>query len=139
MAVAREPVRVVCWNNQPSPYFVRRLNAVSDRGRVGVEAWFSELRASDREWTVDPSQWRFPARLLPPGRRRAGRAVQLLGTQRPDLFATLYADAAFGVTVLAAKLLGIPVVVRALRTFPSWRRLLPSCSPSAVLPRPSPR
>jgi hypothetical protein len=70
----RSRPRVVYWNNQPTPYLTARLNAVADRGNVDVEAWFDSWREDDRSWAVEPSDWRFPARLLQP-RRLAGRSV----------------------------------------------------------------
>jgi glycosyltransferase involved in cell wall biosynthesis len=118
----RGPPRLVYWNNQPSPYFVRRMNTLHDRGNVAVEAWFSQLRAPDRHWSVYPEQWRFPARVLPSGPRRAARSIQLLRRERPDVFVTLYEDYAFASAGLAAKAARIPVVIHALRTFASWRR-----------------
>lgn len=117
----RQPPRVIYWNNQPSPYFVRRMNALEERRNIAIEAWFSELRAPDREWSVDPEQWRFPARMLPPGPRRAARSIGLLRTDRPDVFVTLYGDYAFASAALAAKGVRIPVVLHAMRTYASWR------------------
>lgn len=113
--------RVVYWNNQPSPYFVRRMNALHERGNIAIQAWFSELRAADRDWSVDPQQWRFSARMLPPGPRRVARSMALLRSERPDVLVTLYEDYAFASTALAAKAVRTPVVIHALRTLPSWR------------------
>jgi glycosyltransferase involved in cell wall biosynthesis len=127
-SAARDPIhgngsrpRVVYWNNQPSPYFVRRMNALHDRGNIAVEAWFSELREPDRDWSVNPDQWRFQARMLPRGPRRAAQAIGLLRSERPDVFVSLYGDYAFASTALAAKARRTPVVIHAMRTFPSWR------------------
>jgi glycosyltransferase involved in cell wall biosynthesis len=119
-ALRRQP-RVVYWNNQPSPYFVRRMNTLHARGNIAIEAWFSELRAPDRHWSVHPEQWRFSARVLPPGPRRAAGAIRLLRRERPDLFMTLYEDYAFASAALAAKAGRTPVVIHAMRTFASWR------------------
>jgi glycosyltransferase involved in cell wall biosynthesis len=128
-STARHPVlgngsrpRVVYWNNQPSPYFVRRMNALEERGNLEIAAWFSELREPDRDWSVDPQRWRFPARILAPGPRRVTDAIGLLRCRRPDLFVSLYGDHAFASAVLAAKVQRIPVVIQAMRTFSSWRR-----------------
>jgi glycosyltransferase involved in cell wall biosynthesis len=118
-------VRIVYWNSEASPYFVRRMNALQEGGDLAVEAWFSELRASDREWSVDPTQWRFQARLLPSGPQRAARSIELLARAKPDVFITLYGDYAFASTVLAAKALHIPVVIHAMRTYASWRPRTP--------------
>ena len=122
MTPVRHRPRVVVWNNQPSPYVVRRLNALRDRGRIEPRAWFNVERAPERSWTVDPRGWRFPARYLggrPPV--RACRAAALLMRDRPDLLFTLYEDAAFATVAATARALHIPVVLRALRTFPAWR------------------
>jgi glycosyltransferase involved in cell wall biosynthesis len=113
--------RVIYWNNQPSPYFVRRMNALQERGNIEVEAWFSQLRDPDRDWTVDPEQWRFRAEMLPRGARRVARAIELLRRDRPDVFVSLYGDYAFASAALAAKAQRTPVVIHAMRTFPSWR------------------
>jgi glycosyltransferase involved in cell wall biosynthesis len=118
---ARDLPRVTYWNNQAAPYFVRRMNRLHDRGNVAVEAWFSELRASDRDWRVEPAAWRFPARVLPSGRRRVVRAAAMLLRSRPDVFVTLYEDAAFAAVALLAKVWRIPVAIHAMRTFPTWR------------------
>ena len=113
---------MIYWNNQPSPYFVRRMNTLHDRGNVAIEAWFSEVAEPGRDWAVDPEQWRFRARMLSPGHRRAVQAVSLLRRERPDVFVTLYGDYAFASAVLAAKAQRTAVVIHALRTFGSWRR-----------------
>jgi glycosyltransferase involved in cell wall biosynthesis len=120
--VRNDRPHVIYWNNQPSPYFVRRMNALQERGNVAIEAWFSELRAPDRDWSVEPEHWRFLARRLPPGPRRAARAIGLLRRERPDVLVSLYEDYAFASTALAAKAMGTPVVIHSMRTFTSWRR-----------------
>src|SRR5687768_17169942 len=87
--------RVVYWNNQPAPYFVRRMNALHDRSNIEIEAWFSQLREPGRDWSVDADQWTFPARMLPYGPRRVARAITLTRRQRPDVLVSLYGDYAF--------------------------------------------
>jgi glycosyltransferase involved in cell wall biosynthesis len=57
--------RVVYWNNIPAPYMVDRFNALSRRGRLEFEAWFSARREPDRSWHVDEETWAFPHRYLP--------------------------------------------------------------------------
>jgi glycosyltransferase involved in cell wall biosynthesis len=113
--------RVIYWNNEASPYFVRRMNALHERGNIAIEAWFSELRGPDRDWSVEPEQWRFQARMLPSGPRRVARTLALLRSERPDLLVSLYEDYAFASALLAAKASRIPVVIHAMRTFASWR------------------
>lgn len=120
--IRRGRPRVVYWNNQPSPYFVRRMNALHGRGSIEIETWFSEHREPDRDWSVDPEQWGFRARMLPRGPRRAARAIWLLRRERPDVFVSLYGDYAFASAALAAKAQRTPVVIHAMRTFSSWRR-----------------
>lgn len=116
------PPKVIYWNSEASPYFVRRMNTLHNRGNISIEAWFSELRATDRDWSVEPDEWRFRSRLLPRGLGRAARAIALLGSERPDVFVSLYGDYAFASAVLAAKARRTPVVIHAMRTFPAWRR-----------------
>jgi glycosyltransferase involved in cell wall biosynthesis len=120
-ATAASRPRVIYWNNQASPYFVRRMNALHDRGNIEIGAWFSELRAVDRRWSVAPEEWRFPARILASGPRRGVRAIAVLRSERPDVFVTLYEDYAFVSAALAAKAARIPVVIHAMRTYASWR------------------
>ncbi len=59
------PPRVVYWNNQPAPYVVSRFNAIMQRGTIDFEAWFDVEREPDRDWSVDASDWLFPARYIP--------------------------------------------------------------------------
>ena len=113
--------RVTYWNNQPSPYFVRRMNALHKRENIVIETWFSELRELDRNWCVDPEQWLFKSCMLSPGIGRAWEAVGLLRRETPDVFITLYGDYACALAVVSAKAMRIPVVLHALRTFPSWK------------------
>lgn len=127
-STARDPARgngsrprVVYWNNQPSPYFVRRMNALHERGNIAIEAWFSELREPDRDWLVDPEQWCFESRILPRGPRRAARAIRLLRSERPDVLVSLYGDYAFASVALTAKVQRTPVVIHAMRMFSAWR------------------
>lgn len=55
-------LRVVYWNNIPSPYMVDRFNALAANAPFEFEAWFSDRCHGDRSWTVDESTWRFPYR-----------------------------------------------------------------------------
>jgi len=60
--------RVVYWNNQPTPYLTARLNAVVAQGKVDVQGWFDVEREPDRSWDFEPSEWDFPATVLPRAR-----------------------------------------------------------------------
>jgi glycosyltransferase involved in cell wall biosynthesis len=98
------------------------MNALSRRGAVSITAWFNAERQTDREWLVNPRTWAFPYRYLPGRPRSRFRRVCIeLNRQRPDLLYSLYEDSVFAGSIVVAKALGTPVVVRALRTFPSWR------------------
>ena len=59
---------VVYWNNQPTPYVVARFNAVAEKGKIDLRAWFDTEREPDRSWELDPSQWKFDATYLPKAR-----------------------------------------------------------------------
>jgi glycosyltransferase involved in cell wall biosynthesis len=87
--------RVVYWNNIPAPYIVERFNALSQRGNLVFEAWFSGREEPGRSWTVDESFWKFRHRYLPAlelnGRRLAAPAPLLTG-EAPDLLVGLHAE-----------------------------------------------
>jgi glycosyltransferase involved in cell wall biosynthesis len=118
----RKP-KVVYWNDQPSPYLVARLNAVADRGNLDIEAWFNEIRGSDRSWDVVADAWRFNARLLT-RRRIGGYNVQVpvgeLRQTRPDLLISLYDRPRLVVGLLAARVQADRVAVRCLPPSEAW-------------------
>jgi glycosyltransferase involved in cell wall biosynthesis len=121
MSTAGTP-RIVYWNNIPSPYFVRRMNLLQSRGIVDVEVWFNDRRTPDRSWSVDERAWNFRHRYLPAGPAARIRAVaSALIRRRPNLMVGLYENAAFTLGLLSAKTIGVPIVIHAMRTFPSWR------------------
>src|SRR4051794_21588440 len=110
-------MKVVYWNNIPSPYMVDRFNAIADRGNIEFEAWFSDRTESDRSWCVDETAWRFPARYLGTGSRAAIRGVDLVRRTRPDLLLCLYERAEYVATALFARAIGVKVAMHALKTF----------------------
>jgi glycosyltransferase involved in cell wall biosynthesis len=114
--------RLIYWNNIPSPQFVRRMNELSARSNLEVEALFNAEREPDRSWEVDPASWLFPFTYLGDnGSRRARGAVSRVAQARPDVLVSLYADAAYVAGSVAARVLRIPLVLHAQRTFPEWR------------------
>ena len=115
-------LRVVYWNNIPSPYIVDRFNALADRGNVRFEAWFTERCHADRSWVVDESSWRFAYRYMP---RTClfGRTMHWAWpviTTRPDMLVSGYAEPAWVVGWAIAKVLGIRTAFRVLKTFDTW-------------------
>lgn len=115
-------VRVVYWNNIPSPYMVERFNALADRRTFEFEAWFNDRLAADRSWDVDEETWRFRYRYLP--------ATQLFGRiqhwplplfgRLPDVLVSLYAEPAFIIGWTLAWLRGAKTVFRVLMTYDRW-------------------
>jgi glycosyltransferase involved in cell wall biosynthesis len=117
--------RVVYWNNQPSPYFVDRINRVVSSGRVEVEAWFDVSREPDRSWDVDENRWRFPFRYLAK-QRILGREFRLpvdeLRTRKPDLLVLTLDRFDHVMGAILALRYSQRVTVRYLPTFDSWSR-----------------
>ena len=117
------PPRVVYWNHSPTPYFVERFNAVADRGTLDFEAWFNDVRESGRSWDVDPSDWRFPARLVP---RRSllgwNERVPLpeLRAVRPDLLVQEYDRSHLAAGFLGARALAGRTAFRTLPNYDDW-------------------
>ncbi|MGD2063707.1 MAG: glycosyltransferase [Nitrospirota bacterium] len=113
---------VVYWNNIPSPYMVERFNALADRGTFDFEAWFNDRSHSDRSWDVDEANWRFRHRYLPATRLRRRTfhwPLPMLG-RRPDVVVSLYAEPAFIVGWMLAKLRGVKTGFRVLMTHGRW-------------------
>lgn len=120
-------LRIVYWNNIPSPYMVSRLNAVADRGAFDVEAWFCARTESDRAWTVDDEAFRFPHRYLPGasnarwvGGHHVNLPLPLMERATPDLLVSIYADPTFIVGLSLARARGVRVALRYLPTFDQW-------------------
>jgi glycosyltransferase involved in cell wall biosynthesis len=118
------PPRVVYWNNQPAPYVVNRFNAIMRRGTMDFEAWFDVEREPDRDWSVDPSDWLFPARYIP--LRRRGRwdlrvPLEELRSRRPDLLVQQSPrDLSTVLGALVGRAAAGRVAFRTLPTFPAW-------------------
>lgn len=120
--------RAFYWNNIPSPYLVGRLNAVADRGNIGLEAWFNQRREADRSWDVTEIDWRFPARFIPEimirGKRLYLPCPELRETQ-PDLLISLYGDPSFSAASSVAQHYIGRHAFRVLPTFDSWNARSP--------------
>lgn len=90
--------RVVYWNNIPAPYMVDRFNAVADRGKIDIVAWFGERDRPGRSWEIDESTWRFPYRYLPRiglSKFKLTLPTAVISHPRPDLLVSLYATPSF--------------------------------------------
>lgn len=115
--------RVVYWNNMPSPYAVKRFNAVVERGNIDLEVWFDRERASDRSWTVDCSEWQFRARYLNEcsllGHKLRLPLAELQET-RPDLLVSDYHRANYALGSVAARVWAARVAYRALPNYDAW-------------------
>jgi glycosyltransferase involved in cell wall biosynthesis len=115
--------RVVYWFIQPTPYAVARFNAVADSGALDFEAWFSEVRQSDRSWEVDESQWRFPARYIPARRFLALRLripLPELAETRPDVFISENDRINLAIGAVAARAYARRLAFRILPNFDAW-------------------
>jgi glycosyltransferase involved in cell wall biosynthesis len=115
-------MRVIYWNNIPSPYFVERLDRLARRGNVEVEAWFSQRSEPDRSWLVEETGWPFSYRYLGvQPMKAAASAARFLRRQRPDVLFCLYERPEYFAVALGAQVAGIPVVLHAMKTFDSQR------------------
>lgn len=113
---------VVYWNNIPAPYMVERFNALADRDAFEFEAWFNDRIQADRSWEVDEASWRFRYRYLPStrlGSRVLHWPLPLLG-RRPDVLVSLYAQPSFLAGWVIAKLRGVKIGFRVLKTHDRW-------------------
>jgi len=115
--------RVVYWFNQPTPYVVARFNAVAERGVVDLEAWFSEVRQSDRSWDVNEKEWKFPARYIPV-RRLLGVPVRAplpeLLDSAPDVFVLEYDRLNLALGAVAGRAAAKSLGFRVLPNFDAW-------------------
>ena len=97
---------------------VDRFNALADRGSIELEAWFNIRLKADRSWIVDESSWRFPYRYIP--------TISILGFdfywpsplfgRKPDVLVSLYAGTSYILGRAIAKVRGIKVCYRVLKT-----------------------
>jgi glycosyltransferase involved in cell wall biosynthesis len=114
-----------------------KFNAVAERGRVDLELWYNDRRASDRSWSVDESQWLFPYQYLRPvpGLRRF--PADLLRKPRPDVLVSLYAQPCFVMGAAIARARGSRTVHWVERTSDRWVRRRPwkEWAKRRVLPR----
>ena len=107
----------------PAPYMVERFNAVADRGNLDFEAWFNERRAPDRTWIVDERGWRFRYRYMPSVRIANWEfhfPIPLLGASAPDILVSLYAEPAFLVGWIIARVRKRLTMFRMLATSDNW-------------------
>jgi glycosyltransferase involved in cell wall biosynthesis len=132
--------RVVYWNNIPAPYMVDRFNALTARGTLEFEAWFSARTRSDRSWKVDEASWDFPYRYLPAigdGMSTLALPTPLFGRRVPDVFVSLYAAPAFILGWALARARGARTAFWVEATNEAWitRRRWKEAVKSKVLPR----
>ena len=116
-------LRVVYWNNQPTPYVVARFNEVARRGLFDFEAWFDGMREADRSWAVDPSEWAFKSRIIPV-RRILGRELILplaeLRASQPDVFICNYDRFHYVLGAIVARGIARRTSLRCLPSFDAW-------------------
>ena len=115
---------IVYWNNLPAPYMVDRFNAVALRGNLNFEVWFSELASPSRSWGVDPATWHFNYRVMPklrlPGISRSWVVPVPMLTTPCDVVISLYAEPAFILGWVVARMRGKKTGFRVLKTFDRW-------------------
>lgn len=113
--------RLLFINNIPSPYVIDRLNELERRGEIQLQAAFEQRSHPDRSWQVSEADWRFRATYVGVGWRGALSLVWLIVRTRPDVVYTLYAGKSFVAAIIAARLTGARVVIKAMKTFEAWR------------------
>ena len=116
-------LRLVYWNNIPTPYMVDRFNALADRDTYEFEAWFSARTEPGRSWAVDESTWRFPYRYLHGvgmGQFRLELPIRLLGAKRPDVLVSLYASPSYVIGSTLARFRGTRIAYWVEVTFDAW-------------------
>jgi glycosyltransferase involved in cell wall biosynthesis len=119
------PLRVVYWNNIPTPYMVERFNALARRGNIDLEAWFGARTEPDRSWTVNESTWEFRYRYLPRigfGSHEISVPTLPAATPKPDLLISLYATPSFLIGLRMAWWRGWRTALWVEVTFDSWVR-----------------
>lgn len=116
-------MRVVYWNNIPAPYMVDRFNALGRREVFDFEAWFNDRREPDRSWRVNERDWQFAYRYIPTlvlGGKRLHVPLPLFGPAMPDLLVSLYAEPAFVLGWIVARLRKRHVAFWAQVTNDNW-------------------
>ena len=114
--MTEQPVRVLNWFTQPTPYVVARFNAAVERPELDFHAVFSQVREPDRSWDVDESAWKFPAGYL--GRIKV--PVKELRRLRPDVFILEYDRWNLAVGALIGFATAQRVAFRVLPNFDAW-------------------
>ena len=116
-------VRVVYWNNIPSPYMVDRFNAIASRGTLDFEAWFNERTERDRSWAVEEGEWRFRYRYVKSvglGKARLRFPPTLFKRNVPDVLVSLYAEPVFVFGWWLARTRGGKTIFWSQITFDEW-------------------
>ncbi len=57
---SEQSLRVVYWNNIPTPYMVGAVQCPRTAGNLNFQAWFNTRLEPGRSWDVDESNGRFP-------------------------------------------------------------------------------
>lgn len=118
-------LKVVYWNNIPSPYMVERFNALARRDNLDFEAWFSRRTNPWRSWNVNEREWLFRSRYLPRFNTPFGAIslpVPLAFRRSPDVMVSLYAEPEFVLGWIAARLRRISTAFWVEVTFDHWVR-----------------
>jgi glycosyltransferase involved in cell wall biosynthesis len=63
-AASRRP-RVAILNNEILPYRIPLFQAIRDQSACELMVFYSTSRSWERTWTIDPTQLKFPHRILP--------------------------------------------------------------------------
>ena len=114
--MTEQPVRVLYWFTQPTPYVVARFNAAVERPELDFHAVFSHVREPDRSWDVDESGWKFPASYL--GRIKV--PIQELRRLRPDVLILEYDRWNLALGAVAGFATAQRVAFRVLPNFDAW-------------------
>jgi glycosyltransferase involved in cell wall biosynthesis len=114
---------VVYWAKQPTPYFVKRFNAVARRGTLQFEVWFQARREFDRSWDVEEKDWEFPARYVQ-SESIFGFSMPVpvaeIALYTPDLLVQEYDRAPLVVGFLVAHAFAGRTAFRVLPNYDSW-------------------
>jgi glycosyltransferase involved in cell wall biosynthesis len=113
---------LVYWNNIPSPYLVDRLNRLTERGNLEVEAWFNDRSEPDRGWRVDESRWGFAHSYLAGADRPPYLPARLCSAPVPDILVSLYSAPAFAMGSTLLRRRGARTALWVLPTFDTWVR-----------------
>ncbi len=116
-------IKVVYWNNIPSPYMVDRFNALVTITRFEFEVWFNQKSDAERSWKVDEKEWKFKYRYVPSVSLFGYRfrfPLMLLERQKPAVIVMLHAEPVFIAGWLIARIRRIRTGFRVLLTHDRW-------------------